>query len=98
MMNTEKDRRKEKRFSYSANIEFTVLSTSMQDLRHQKIQTEGEIINASKSGIGIMTSLPLEPGHVLMWDDQHLKGKLHIALVKWVREENSSCRAGLTFI
>lgn len=98
MMDTVKERRKDERVPYSAPIKFTVLSMSLQDLQHQRIQAEGEIINVSRSGIGIMTAIPLEPGHVLMWDDAHRKGKLQIALVKWAQEQKSSYRAGLMFI
>ena len=81
---------------YEAPLNFTVLLTQGADL--QKIEATGRIIDTSEAGIGIMTEFPLEPGYVLEWDDKHQKGKLHIALVKWSKQQDNLCRAGLLFI
>jgi len=91
-MDTYNIKRKDERLPYSASLQFTVLC--LQESNHQRIKTQGEIIDASKSGLGIMTGFPVEPGHVLMWNDKHQKVKLHIALVKWAKEQDSSYRAG----
>jgi len=96
IMDLNKDKRKDERFPYSAKLQFTLLPA--EEPLFQRINAEGEIIDASKSGIGIITSVPLEPGHVLTWDDTHQKGKLHIALVRWARQLDSTYRAGLMFI
>ncbi len=88
--------RKEERIPYRSFLQFTVLSSEASEF--QRIQSSGEIIDASASGVGIITGFPLKPGHVLEWDDSHQKGKLHIALVKWSREQGDHFRAGLMFI
>ena len=70
----------------------------MESTESQGGATSGEIIDASASGVGIITGFPLEPGHVVEWNDKHQKGKLHIALVKWSCEQGDQYRAGLVFI
>jgi hypothetical protein len=89
-------KRSEERVTYRSFLRFTVLSSETPEF--QRVHSEGEIINASNSGVGIVTGFPLKPGHVLEWDDKHQKGKLHIALVKWSREQGDRYRAGLVFI
>ncbi|TAN39464.1 MAG: hypothetical protein EPN25_11375 [Nitrospirae bacterium] len=91
-----KEKRKDERLPYSAPLQFTVLP--VDESRNPRIEAQGRIIDTSKSGIGIMTTISLEPGHVLTWDDKHEQGKLHIALVKWARELGGGFRAGLMFI
>jgi hypothetical protein len=81
---------------YSMVLEFTVLLTQSTELK--RIVARGRIVDVSPAGIGITTDFPLEAGHVLEWDDQHDKGNLHIALVKWVRQIEDNYRAGLIFI
>ena len=77
-------------------MEFTVLLTQSSEL--QRLAGTGKTIDKSPAGIGLVTDFPLEPGHVLEWDDQHHKGNLHIALVKWAQQVDNSYRAGLVFI
>jgi hypothetical protein len=89
-------KRKEERVPYRSSLHFTVLS--MERSEFQRVKSSGEIIDASRAGIGITTVFPLKPGHVLEWDDQHQKGKLHIALVKWSMVQGDRYRAGLMFI
>ena len=67
-------------------LNFTILPTQVSDSK--KIQSTGSIIDVSEAGLGIVTEFPLEPGHVLEWDDKHQKGKLHIALVKWSQSQH----------
>jgi len=95
-MGTHPERRRFTRVTYNAQLNFTILST--QDAQLQKISASGTIINASDAGIGLMTSYLLQPGHVLEWDDEHRKGFLHIALVKWAQQQEGLCRAGLMFV
>jgi len=90
------EKRKEERVPYHSSLQFTVLS--MERSEFQRVKSSGEIVDACRAGIGIITGFPLKPGHVLEWDDQHQKGKLHIALVKWSREQGDRFRAGLMFI
>jgi hypothetical protein len=95
-MDSVEEKRRHKRVPFHSPIHFIVLSSETPEF--QRIPSSGEIVDASSAGIGILTSFPLQPGHVLEWDDMHQKGKLHIALVKWSREQDDRCRAGLMFI
>jgi hypothetical protein len=90
------EKRSVARVPYEAPLNFVILFTKGTDL--QKIQSTGNIIDASEAGIGIVTEFPLEPGYVLEWDDKHQKGKLHIAMVKWSQQQSNLYRAGLFFI
>ena len=81
---------------YNSVLEFTVLLTQATELK--RIVARGETVDKSPAGIGLLTDFPLEAGHVLEWDDQHTKGNLHIALVKWALQIENSYRAGLVFI
>lgn len=90
-----RNQRTHKRTAYDQDFEFTVLYMA-SDFR--RILTAGKIVDKSPLGIGIETDFPLEPGHVLEWDDVHHKGKLHIALVKWASKLGACYRAGLIFI
>jgi len=95
-MDTIENKRREERVPYHSSLQFTVLS--METSEFQRVASNGEIIDASVSGVGIITGFPLKPGHVVEWNDKHQRGKLHIALVKWSREEGEQYRAGLMFI
>ena len=95
-METYEEKRAHKREAYEGPIHFTVLLTQTSEFR--RVQTNGKIIDSSRSGLGIVTDFPLEAGHVLEWDDSHQKGRLHIAMVRWSQQLDSSCRAGLMFI
>lgn len=70
----------------------------MDNADFMRTHTEGEGLNASKAGMGLVTTFPLEPGHVLEWDDKHQDGKLHIAMVRWAEKLNDHYRAGVMFI
>jgi hypothetical protein len=56
------------------------------------------VINTSAAGIGILTEFELEPGHVLVWDDNHMPGALHVAMVKWAQKEGELYRGGLMLL
>ena len=88
--------RSHERVPDNTDIDFLVLSTQTDTF--QRIKSSGTIIDTSRVGVGILTPFPLEPGHVLEWDDRHEKGKLHLAMVKWCRRQNNSYRAGLLLI
>lgn len=95
-MNTFEEKRSDARAPFNLPLQFTVLSVETSEF--QRIKSSGEIIDYSKSGVGIITSFPLQPGQVLEWDDIHQKGKLHIAMVKWSTVQGTHYRAGLIFI
>jgi len=91
-----KEKRMHERAPFSASFQFTILF--MQSSELNRIDSNGEIIDASLSGIGIRTVFPLEEGHIIEWDDEHQKGNLHIAMVKWSQKLDSHYRAGLKLI
>jgi hypothetical protein len=95
-MDDNQARRRHTREPYTITLEFTVLLTHSSELK--RIVARGRTVDKSPVGIGLITDFPLEAGHVLEWDDQHKKGNLHIALVKWARRIDNSYRAGLVFI
>ena len=88
--------RKHAREACNIALEFTILFTQSSEFK--RIIATGKTVDQSPAGIGLITDFPLEPGHVLEWDDQHKKGNLHIAMVKWARQFDSYYRAGLIFI
>ena len=88
--------RKHAREACSISLEFTILFTQSSEFK--RVSAKGKTIDKSPAGIGLITDFPLEPGHVLEWDDLHNKGNLHIAMVKWARKCDSYYRAGLVFI
>ncbi len=77
-------------------IKFTVLFMRASDFMRE--HTSGEILDASNSGLGLVTTFPLEAGHVLEWDDRLQEGNLHIAMVRWAEKLNEHYRAGVMFI
>lgn len=95
-MDRHKEKRKYERVNEDFPVEFTVLFMESKDFR--RMNSSGKIIDSSPAGIGLMTAFPLEAGHILEWDDQHHKGKLHIAMVKWTRKFEDNYRAGLMFV
>jgi len=95
-MENNKDKHTEEKVHYPCPFCFTVLS--MQGSEFRRIHSAGTIIDASKTGVEVMTEFPLQPGQVLQWDDRHKQNRLHIALVKWSREQDDHYRAGLLFI
>ncbi|MDA8431667.1 MAG: PilZ domain-containing protein [Nitrospiraceae bacterium] len=95
-MDSQEEKRRHTRVPYHSPIQFIVLSS--ENAEFQRIEASGEIVDASSSGIGVLTCFPLVPGHVVEWDDKHQKGKLHIALVKWSMPQEDRYRAGLMII
>ncbi|GAB4490925.1 MAG: hypothetical protein OHK006_24340 [Thermodesulfovibrionales bacterium] len=77
-------------------LDFTVLP--LQEEQRQSVRSAGRIIDCSQAGIGLVTDFPLQPGHVLQWEDRHRNGGLHLALVKWALQQEDRTRAGLQFI
>lgn len=77
-------------------LDFTVLP--LHEEQRQNVRSTGRIVDCSQAGIGLVTGFPLEPGHVLQWEDRRRKGGLHLALVKWSLQREGHTRAGLQFI
>lgn len=90
------NRRMHAREIYEDSINFTVLFMDSADF--MRVNASGRVVDAGKAGLGLVTEFPLEAGHVLEWDDKHVDGKLHIAMVRWSEKSNDHYRAGLMFI
>ena len=90
------EKRRFTRISCDDPLDFTVLHMEISEFK--RIRSKGKMIDVSEGGIGVVTAFPLQPGHVLEWQDKHDKGHLHIGLVKWSVEQNSQFRAGLAII
>lgn len=64
------------------------------------LNLKGDLLDISELGVGIRTSYPLEPGHLLMFTSglEHLENKAGI--VKWsvVGDDTYMYRAGIEFI
>lgn len=95
-MGNYQEQRQHVRETCNINLEFTVLLTQSTEFR--RLKATGKTIDKSPAGIGLISDFPLEPGHVLQWDDQHKKGNLHMAMVKWAQPIDSYYRAGLILI
>ena len=95
-MDNFQEQRTHPRENYSVAIDFTVLLT--QSSEYKRVASSGQTVDKSPAGLGIITDFPLEAWHVLQWDDQHRKGNLHMAVVKWTQPVENRYRAGLVFI
>ncbi|MBI5640342.1 MAG: PilZ domain-containing protein [Nitrospirae bacterium] len=95
-MEASSEKRMHERIKYSGSICFTILF--MQSSEFKRMRSCGEILDVSRSGLGLKTEFPLDAGYILEWDDEHRKGKLHVAMVKWSQKTDDSYRAGLKFI
>jgi hypothetical protein len=92
----EKEKRLHERVACETPLEFVALS--MQESEFRRTHASATVINTSKAGMGILTEFRLEPGHVLVWDDSHKRGALHVAMVKWAQKEGELCRGGLMLL
>ncbi len=96
-MDKDKKKRGYKGIPSDARIYFTVLS--MREQKFQRVRSVGTIVDVCEGGIEIVVDFPVQPGHVLQWDDRHKAGTLHTAIVKWsMQEETGRYRGGLKFL
>ena len=89
----EKKRQFERR-SFTQNIQYSVTVLDFKDLK--RLSLRGEIIDISDAGMGIETDYPLEPGHVLTFDNGigHKTG-----IVQWsTMVNNNGYRVGVKFV
>ncbi|MDH4230909.1 MAG: hypothetical protein OEW04_02640 [Nitrospirota bacterium] len=89
-------KRKYAREPYDISLDFIILL--MQEYEFKRIAAMGKTVDKNPEGIGIITDFPLEAGHVLRWKDNQNKGVLQLAMVKWSRQIDNHCRAGLLLI
>ena len=88
------EKRQFKRRSFTQNIQYSVTVLDFKDLK--RLSLRGDIIDISDAGMGIKTGYPLEPGHVLTFDN----GIGHKAgIVKWsAMVNNNGYRVGVKFV
>ena len=96
IMVKEKKKRLNERVACRTPLDFVALS--MQESEFRRTRAAATVINTSAAGIGILTEFELEPGHVLVWDDNHMPGALHVAMVKWAQKEGELYRGGLMLL
>ncbi|MCX7792922.1 MAG: PilZ domain-containing protein [Thermodesulfovibrionales bacterium] len=58
-------------------------------LETRRVEASGRIINKSEGGLCVVTDFPLEPGHVLIINDNE------IGLVRWIKQDNFHYIAGI---
>jgi len=76
------------------SIRYSVTVLDFRDLR--KLSLTGNIVDISDVGMGIETDFPLEPGHVLTFNDNI--GRL-AGIVEWSsRAQNNGYRVGIRFV
>ncbi len=81
------DRRAYPREPHSEEIIFSV--NVHEYLETKRIEAKARIINKSERGLCMSTTIPLEPGHVLIINNRE------IGLVKWSKREDSHYIAGV---
>lgn len=81
------ERRRQPRKSLSEEITFSL--NVHEFLETRRVEARGKVINKSEGGLCLVTTFPLEPGHVLIINDSE------IGLVRWTRRENSHYLAGV---
>jgi hypothetical protein len=96
LMEKEKKKRLHERVACETPLEFVALS--MEESEFRRTRVSATVINTSKAGIGILTEFQLEPGHILVWDDNHKRGALHVAMVRWAEKQDEIYRGGLMLL
>lgn len=85
----------EKRLSarrpHKAKIDFYINVFDLGELK--KLSVKAETVDINDSGLGFHTEYPLEPGHILMFDN---KPTPNIGIVKWIKKVDDNIhRAGI---
>lgn len=90
------ERRKHKRRLHNAAIEFSLNSMELRQLK--KITAGGRTLDISNGGISLLTEYPIEPGHVLIFNNGKNPVPPGVGIVKWVATEGANTRGGVEFI
>ncbi|MBI4710328.1 MAG: PilZ domain-containing protein [Nitrospirae bacterium] len=85
-----------KRRAHNAAIEFSLNSMELHQLK--KITAGGTTSDISDGGISLLTDYPIEPGHVLIFNNGKNPVPPGVGIVKWVRSEGVNIRGGVEFI
>ncbi len=88
------ERRELERRPAMESISYSVTVLDFKDLR--RLHLRGDVVDISDAGMGMKTDYPLEPGHVLTFDN----GMKHSAgIVEWsTMDKNNGYRVGIKFI
>lgn len=90
-----KDKRNHARELNKTNVLFSVIGfvTQKDDMPDHDIKAK--ITDISKSGIGLTTNTPLEPGHLIKFNS----GKFpSVGIVVWTMKSDNDIRIGVKFI
>ncbi len=72
-----------------ASEEVTFNVTIYDRFETKSVEAKAKVINKSEKGLCLVTSISLEPGHVLIIDNHE------VGLVKWSKREDSHYIAGV---
>lgn len=82
------ERRSSPRVEGSGEINIAV--TFYEYCEAKRVESKAKVLNESENGLCILTSLALEPGHVLVIDNRE------VGLVRWAKREDSHTIAGIS--
>jgi len=90
------EKRKYKREPHNAVIEFSLNDIELHQLK--KITAGGTTLDISNGGISLRTDYPIEPGHVLIFNNGKNPVPPGVGIVKWVISEGANIRGGVEFV
>jgi len=92
-MVTEREQRKYPRVGYDMPLSFSVSVLEFADLK--RVEAFGHLVDRSEAGMGLLTEMRLEPGHVIRIKSED--GSFMPAQVMWVGEIEGRYRIGVLF-
>ncbi len=85
------EKRLSERKPYREMIDFYISVFELGELK--KLSVKAETVDINDSGLGFNTEYPLEPGHILMFDN---RPSPRIGIVKWIKKvDDNTHRAGM---
>ncbi len=84
------------RISFNRPLQFVVLSKEGAEFKRN--DCKGTLMYAGKAAVKISIGCPLQAGDVLLWDDIHMPGAVHVAIVKWSQKEGDLYTGGLKLL
>lgn len=87
------EKRRASRKSLNLLVNYAV--TEVNNGHVTRVEVTGEIIDFSEYGFGLLTSYPLQRGHVITVDNKKAPFLPSFGIVKWVKRVNNLYRAGL---
>lgn len=88
------ERRDIERRPFVRSVQYSVTVLDFRDIK--KVNLEGEVVDISEVGVGIKTDYPLEPGHVLTFNESV---GYQTGIVEWSsRVQDNGYRVGVKFV